>query len=355
VPQQQLVLLQQPAVATLPAPALLIAQSVPVLDEVTPISELAATKIEDPSGPVSESVDPATSCAQEWPFPFDPPENPEADDNRAVACNTTDGTLLSDVAVSLLLATAGEPIDQSNEAHAYASCTGCQTIAVAFQVILIVGYSDEFTPVNGAVAANFECKRCDSEAFAYQLVMTLAGMPSDRVLEDIARILREVEGLDLASMSEEDIYLALENAKQDILETLGDDLMLGLDNSTATSSSKSPPTTRDGTGQQPAEETDAYADGSGNPATEDEYATPETTTETTTTTTTTPDDTTTTTDSTTTEETGDTTTDPSTDEDSTGDTTTTESTDTSTTDPSADTTTTESTDDSSTTDPSVDD
>lgn len=67
---------------------------------------------------------------------------------------------------------AGAPADtvsHQNVALARSTdCTGCRTVAVAMQVVVVEGYPQEFRPVNAAVAANGGCTGCDTYAFAYQ-------------------------------------------------------------------------------------------------------------------------------------------------------------------------------------------
>src|SRR5215212_6323619 len=238
------------------------------------------------------------NCDKAWPFPFDPPDPAGPGDNRAMACNTTDGSILSDLAVSLLMVTDGSPVYQSNEAHAYANCKECRTIAVAFQVILILGSVDEIAPVNAAVAANYDCKHCDTYAFAYQLIVTITKLPSEGDLKKLTEIISRVRKLDLNSLSPDEIYLALEKAKRDVLEVLARSDLLGLDDSVATTegdplADEATSQVRTGTRQSAADTSSADMTTTAAPS---PTTTPETTTTTTpeTTTTTTPETTTTT-------------------------------------------------------------
>lgn len=128
-----------------------------------------------------------------WVFPFAPPREPREGDNQAVAVNTEDGATVSDVALALVWVTDGGPVEQRNGAYALASCSGCTTLAVAFQVVLIVGYADVVTPVNAAVAANYACADCVTHALAVQLVATLARLPSDEAKSELARTWAQLE------------------------------------------------------------------------------------------------------------------------------------------------------------------
>ena len=107
--------------------------------------------------------------------------------------NTGDGTVVYDIAVALVWVTDGDPALNRNEAYALASCTDCVTVAVAFQVVLIIGQSDAIAPVNAAVAGNSGCLRCTTTALAMQLVLTLQEMPSEELQQQIEAALGKVD------------------------------------------------------------------------------------------------------------------------------------------------------------------
>ncbi|MEW1954729.1 hypothetical protein [Terrabacter sp. NPDC080008] len=120
---------------------------------------------------------PKTASGQEtatpaWVFPFNRPGAPGAGDNQALAVNTTDGSILYDVAFALVWAD-GSTVANSNEAYAFASCRGCKTVAVAFQVVLITGDARVAIPQNVSGAVNYSCAQCVTYALAQQLVLTV--------------------------------------------------------------------------------------------------------------------------------------------------------------------------------------
>jgi putative peptide zinc metalloprotease protein len=162
-----------------------------------------------------------------WPFPFDRPAAPRPGDNRATAVNTQDNTSVSDLVASLAVVGEG-PADQANEAFAAASCRDCSAIAVAFQVVLIVGSVHEITSVNSAVAINYDCNNCITAAFAYQIVATLLAAPSDSLLEQLSIVLQRVNQLQaiLGTLTPEQIHLLLEEIQRDVLGTLAGALAL---------------------------------------------------------------------------------------------------------------------------------
>ncbi len=124
----------------------------------------------DGAPPTTADGDPAPT----WIFPFDAPASPEEGDNQALAVATQDGSVAYDVAFALVWADEGRAVNV-NEAYALASCTGCAAVAVAFQVVLVVGQADVVVPQNIAAAVTYRCVDCVTYALAVQLVLTLTG------------------------------------------------------------------------------------------------------------------------------------------------------------------------------------
>ena len=124
---------------------------------------------------------------QPWVFPFDKPLPPAQGDNQAAAYNTTDGSTKYDVAFALVWAT-GDEVLNVNEAHAYASCSNCVTVAVAFQVVLIMDDAHVVVPQNLAVSANYQCYRCITAALASQLVLSVEKTPGESELRALGDV-----------------------------------------------------------------------------------------------------------------------------------------------------------------------
>ena len=120
----------------------------------------------------------AAAQAPTWVFPFDRPLPPGEGDNQALAVNTRDGSVAYDVSFALVWADEDTVLNR-NEAYALASCRDCRTVAVAFQVVLLVGSVDVVVPQNLAAAVNYACVECVTYALATQLVVTLPGPLSD--------------------------------------------------------------------------------------------------------------------------------------------------------------------------------
>ena len=121
----------------------------------------------DPDSPAAEPED-------TWVFPFDKPLPPAEGDNQALAVATKDGSVTYDLAFALVWA-EGDEVLNVNEAHAYASCSDCVAVAVAFQVVLIMDDAQVVVPQNLAVSANYDCYRCITAAIASQLVLSVHG------------------------------------------------------------------------------------------------------------------------------------------------------------------------------------
>jgi putative peptide zinc metalloprotease protein len=123
-------------------------------------------------------------------------------DTTAVAINTKDGFDVFRLAFQVRRAT-GDVIDTGNGAVAYASCTDCQTVALAIQVLLISGYdSSTVAPENVAIAINDSCVACETLASAYQFVLTAEGNvhftpEGSKALAEIRQALLQLRGSDL--------------------------------------------------------------------------------------------------------------------------------------------------------------
>ena len=128
---------------------------------------------EDPSNLPGDD-DPHSPSVPVWVFPFDEPLPPGPGDNQALAVNTTDNSVVYDVAFALVwVDDSVDPVTNTNEAYAYASCTRCAAVAIGFQVVLVVGHADIVVPENLAGALNYNCVQCLTYALATQLVVTL--------------------------------------------------------------------------------------------------------------------------------------------------------------------------------------
>ena len=159
------------------------------------------------TGGGAAATEPAAQ-APTWVFPFNRPLPPGEGDNQALAVNTEDGSVLYDVTFALVWADGDTALNR-NEAYALASCRDCQTVAVAFQVVLLVGSVDVVVPQNLAAAVNYACVECVTYALATQLVVSLDGPLSEDGARDLAAIWAElaefgeqIEGVPLAELQD---------------------------------------------------------------------------------------------------------------------------------------------------------
>jgi putative peptide zinc metalloprotease protein len=155
----------------------------------------------------------------------------------------------------------GDAALNRNEAYALANCTGCTTVAVAFQVVLLVGSVDVVVPRNVAAAVNYACIDCVTQALATQLVVSLDGPLDDDGRRRLAEIWTELEafaadapGLPLAELRDR-----LTAYEQRIIDVVGADAESG----TGTREAEAEPTsaTTESTAGSPADATDGAVDG----------------------------------------------------------------------------------------------
>jgi putative peptide zinc metalloprotease protein len=125
-----------------------------------------------------------------------------SDDTAAVAVNTRDGASVFRLAFSIKKV-AGDVVDNSNAAVAFASCDSCRTVALSIQIVLVTGNPDTVTPENVALAINVDCTFCETLASAYQWVLStdeenVRFSPEGRLaINEIRKELRELGRSDL--------------------------------------------------------------------------------------------------------------------------------------------------------------
>jgi putative peptide zinc metalloprotease protein len=145
---------------------------------------------------------PGAATAPTWVFPFNRPAPPGPGDNQSLAINTTNGATVYKVAFALVWVDPNRAVLNRNEAYALASCQHCQTMAVSFQVVLVIGQAHIVAPQNIAAAINYHCLSCLTQALAMQLVITLPGPPTqqetaaiDSLWQQITAFAEHLQGL----------------------------------------------------------------------------------------------------------------------------------------------------------------
>jgi putative peptide zinc metalloprotease protein len=175
---------------------------------------------------------PSTPTASATQLPFRLPDGPGQGDSQALATNTRDGGIVYDVAYSLVTVSGGDPVDNENSAYALASCNACTTLAVSFQLVLVVGQSNRITPINVAEALNLRCPSCITTAIARQIVVSVRSVPSGELTQRLMAELRRLDAID-TSDSPADV-LAQVNAVTDAIQHQLDDSGIGYPKPTAT-------------------------------------------------------------------------------------------------------------------------
>jgi putative peptide zinc metalloprotease protein len=137
----------------------------------------------------------------------------QAQDNVAIAVNTRDGATVFKVAFAIRHV-MNDVVDNSNAAVAYASCTDCTAVAIAFEIVLVESNPTVVTPTNIAIAFNENCSMCVAVAEAYQFVLGTGGIvhfdaEGNRTLAEIRR--------ELHSLRKEDLTLEQLQARLDAI------------------------------------------------------------------------------------------------------------------------------------------
>lgn len=121
-----------------------------------PLAQVDATASPQPSG------DPTTTSG--------------GDDNVAVANNTRDGSTVYAIRLKVVILNADpDVVDSGNAAVAAASCSDCQTVAIALEGVVVTGDAEVVAPVNISLAINSGCSGCQTLAYAYQNLQTVDG------------------------------------------------------------------------------------------------------------------------------------------------------------------------------------
>jgi putative peptide zinc metalloprotease protein len=144
-----------------------------------------------PSSPGTASSPPTRAMV----FPFILPPRPGPGGTQALAVGTQDHGVTYAIAYALVTVSKGKAVTETNSAYALANCQSCTTVAVSFQVVLVVGRSKIVTPINVAEALNDNCPACMTTAVADQIVVTLSVQPSAALLAKLNSDLSQLGAL----------------------------------------------------------------------------------------------------------------------------------------------------------------
>jgi len=187
-----------------------------VVSDQTPNPRAAPALGDDAGAKPPSSAAPVPAAA----FPFKLPSKPGPNDSQALAVNSTDGGITYDVVYSLVTVQNGDTVDETNSAYALASCNACTTLAVSFQLVLVVGQSDIIKPINVAEALNANCPYCVTVAIAHQLVISLRSVPSDELLRRLTAELAKLDAIDELGTSPAEAAALVNQVQKEIEDEL---------------------------------------------------------------------------------------------------------------------------------------
>jgi putative peptide zinc metalloprotease protein len=182
--------------------------------------------------------------APAWVFPFNRPKPPAEGDNQAFALNTTDGTVVYQVAFALVWVRDGDVLNK-NEAYAYASCTNCAAVAVGFQVIMVVGDVNVVVPQNLSGSLNYACVQCLTYALASQLVVSLPDELSPEAMDQLTALWDEIGdfGEHIADVPLTELQADLDGFKDRIVDVIEGEVTVNAGTGTTTTSTDETTTT----------------------------------------------------------------------------------------------------------------
>jgi putative peptide zinc metalloprotease protein len=172
--------LSEPGAATI-TPALETTATLSATAALSPTTTLTAT-----SAPTPTSAAPTPTAD----INYSEPAGGGGGKNVVRINNKTDGKLSIKANIQLNRA-PGPNVQTVNLAFAYASCTDCQTIAVALQINLIGRDTRVAIPQNAAVAVNAACTRCVTVARALQYTYSVDD--PTQVPREVAELLRALD------------------------------------------------------------------------------------------------------------------------------------------------------------------
>jgi len=146
--------------------------------------------------------------------------------NLAVAINTQDGKSVFRVRMAIVRAN-GDVVTASNTAVAYASCADCQTTAIALQVVLITNAASVIQPTNLALAYNDGCSGCQTVADAYQFVRSTDGQVhfTAEGSQKLAQVRRELQELRSGDLTIAELQARLDALSGEVADVLAHDLV----------------------------------------------------------------------------------------------------------------------------------
>jgi hypothetical protein len=133
----------------------------------------------------------ATAAAAAQPVTLNDNAGGAGANNIVMINNHKDGrlTVKGSIQLNRINAPSVAPI---NLARAYSSCVDCETLAVAMQINLIGRGTNRAIPENAAVAINYECSGCRTIAVAFQY--TLSVDDPMQTPKDVRDLVKQLDG-----------------------------------------------------------------------------------------------------------------------------------------------------------------
>lgn len=119
-----------------------------------------------------------------------------------------------------------EVVANQNIASAYANCTDCRTISAAVQVLIVETTPSDFRPLNLAAAVNENCVRCETFAYARQIVL----QPGSRVRlgddaeDDLEDIDEEIEDVTRSSLPFPEMVAELDALAEELAQVVREEI-----------------------------------------------------------------------------------------------------------------------------------
>lgn len=125
--------------------------------------------------------------------------------NNLIQVDNSSGSQPAILTGSLVSHDAGnDAVENANLAYSHSvDCTGCKTITVAVQAVIIEGNPTTIAPQNAAVAVNENCQSCLTFAYAHQYVLS-PHHPIEISGKDSKRLQAIQQGIDWVAHSGKD-------------------------------------------------------------------------------------------------------------------------------------------------------
>ena len=158
--------------------------------------------------------------------------------NVVLVSNTVDGSTTARDGVQVAYDPGDTVANQNVASSKGTDCTGCRTVAVAMQVVVVESSPSDFEPHNAAAATNNNCSGCTTYAFAFQYVVQPGRVVyiSSTGQQRLASLRRQVDTVTASSLSYDDMKAQLESLFVQIVQTVNDDMRAAGANASGTSS-----------------------------------------------------------------------------------------------------------------------